>query len=89
MVSRGYMVMSEQMTATAGDKLDRVETLASISSSADLQLFVVNMPNVAGIQSQPGTAYRRTVDAVGAATGYDFLPSPPDAIETVVESMQS
>jgi DNA/RNA endonuclease G (NUC1) len=68
--------------------VDRGKGLNDIFTTADLQVIAVNMPNVAGIQSQPWEAYRTTVDAVEALTGYDFLASLPDAIENVVEANQ-
>ncbi|HEU4452941.1 MAG TPA: DNA/RNA non-specific endonuclease [Longimicrobium sp.] len=68
--------------------VDAGEGLASISSAADLQIIAVNMPNVAGIAGQPwnNPAYLTTVDAIEAATGYDFLSALPDAIEAAVEA---
>jgi DNA/RNA endonuclease G (NUC1) len=68
--------------------VDAGEGLASISSAADLQIIAVSMPNVAGIAGQPwnNPAYLTTVDALEAATGYDFLSALPDAIEAAVEA---
>lgn len=63
--------------------------LADVTSAADVQVIVVNMPNVAGIASQHWTAYTTTVDALEAATGYDFLAALPDAIEAEVEARAS
>jgi DNA/RNA endonuclease G (NUC1) len=60
--------------------------LANVHSTADLQVVAVMMPNVTGIQSQPWEPYRTTVDAIEAATGYDFLAALPDSIENVVEA---
>jgi DNA/RNA endonuclease G (NUC1) len=60
--------------------------LADVTSASDIEVIVVNMPNVNGIQGQPWTAYRTTVDALEAATGYDFLSALPDAIEAEVEA---
>jgi DNA/RNA endonuclease G (NUC1) len=68
--------------------VDRGKGLNDIFTTADLQVIAVNMPNIAGIQSQPWTAYQTTVNAIEAATGYDFLSSLPDAIENVVEANQ-
>ncbi len=68
--------------------VDRGEGLKDIFTTADLQVIAVNMPNVAGIQNLPWVAYRTTVDAIEAATGYDFLSALPDAIENAVEATQ-
>jgi DNA/RNA endonuclease G (NUC1) len=65
--------------------MDSGEGLANVASAADIQVIAVNMPNITGISSQPWTAYTTTVDALEAATGYDFLSALPDAIETAVE----
>jgi DNA/RNA endonuclease G (NUC1) len=64
----------------------RGKGLADVHSTADLQVVAVMMPNVTGIQGQPWEPYRTTVDAIEAATGYDFLAALPDSIENVVEA---
>lgn len=69
--------------------LPRGKGLADIASAADFQLIAVNMPNVNGIQNNPWTLYRTTVDQIEAATGYDFLHALPDNIETQVEANNS
>jgi DNA/RNA endonuclease G (NUC1) len=66
--------------------MDRGEGLANVSSASDIQVIAVNMPNVTGIQNNPWTMYQTTVDAIEAATGYDFLALLPDAIEAAVEA---
>jgi DNA/RNA endonuclease G (NUC1) len=66
--------------------LDSGKTLADVHSTADIQVIAVNMPNVLGISGQQWQSYITTVDAIEAATGYDFLASLPDAIENAVES---
>lgn len=63
--------------------------LADVTSAADLQIIVVNMPNVDGIQGNRWTMYTTTVDALEAATGFDFLSALPDAIEAEVEARAS
>ncbi|HET6764077.1 MAG TPA: DNA/RNA non-specific endonuclease [Longimicrobiaceae bacterium] len=60
--------------------------LANVHSTADLQVVAVMMPNVTGILGQPWEGYRTTVDAIEAATGYDFLALLPDSIENAVEA---
>ena len=59
--------------------------LSDVTSVSSLQVIAVDMPNVTGISLQPWTAYTTTVDAIEAATGYDFLSELPDSIETYVE----
>lgn len=49
------------------------------------RVIAVDMPNTADI-SQRWRTFRTTVDAVEEATGYDFLSTVPDEIETVIES---
>jgi DNA/RNA endonuclease G (NUC1) len=66
--------------------LDSGQTLANVTSTSSLQVIAVNMPNVTGIISQPWENYITTVDAIEAATGFDFLANLPDPIETAVES---
>lgn len=68
--------------------MDAGEGLANVASAADVQIIAVNMPNTAGIAGQPwnNPSYLTTVDAIEAATGYDFLSLLPDAIEAAVEA---
>lgn len=66
--------------------LDSGQTLANVTSTSSLQVIAVNMPNVLGISTQPWENYITTVDAIEAATGFDFLANLPDAIENAVES---
>jgi endonuclease G len=63
--------------------------LADVHSASDVQIIVVNMPNVTGIASEHWQQYTTTVDAIEAATGYDFLSALPDAIEAEVEARPS
>jgi DNA/RNA endonuclease G (NUC1) len=64
----------------------RGQTLADVHSTADLRVIAVNMPNVAGIQNNGWQMYKTTVDAIEAATGYDFLAALPDDVEAAVEA---
>jgi endonuclease G len=66
--------------------LPRGKTLADVHSTADLQVIAVDMPNVTGIISNGWEMYRTSVDAIEAATGYDFLALLPDSIENTVEA---
>jgi len=66
--------------------LARGQTLADVHSAGDIRVIAVNMPNVAGVQANGWQMYKTTVDALEAATGYDFLASLPDAIEAAVEA---
>jgi endonuclease G len=62
------------------------EGLANVTSASSIQVIAVVMPNQAGIQSNGWEMYRTSVDALEAATGYDFLANLPDAIEAAVEA---
>jgi DNA/RNA endonuclease G (NUC1) len=62
--------------------------LADVTQASDIQVVAVSMPNQAGISGTSWTVYRTTVDALEAATGYDFLSALPDAIENAVEAVQ-
>jgi DNA/RNA endonuclease G (NUC1) len=64
----------------------RGQTLADVHSTADIRVIAVNMPNVTGIQNNGWEMYKTTVDAIEAATGYDFLAGLPDGIEAAVEA---
>lgn len=41
---------------------------------------------VTGIMSQPWAGYRTTVDAIGAATSYDFVAALPDVVKVAVRA---
>jgi DNA/RNA endonuclease G (NUC1) len=60
--------------------------LAQATSASSIQVIAVLMPNQAGIQGNDWPMYQTTVDALEAATGYDFLAALPDAIESAVEA---
>ncbi len=66
--------------------LARGQTLADVHSTADLRVIAVNMPNVSGISANGWQMYKTTVDAIEAATGYDFLAGLPDDVEAAVEA---
>ena len=48
--------------------------------------IAVMMPNIQGIRDDDWEDYLTTVDAVEAATGYDFFANVPDAIENSIEA---
>lgn len=60
--------------------------LASVTSTASVQVIAVDMPNVTGIAARPWTDYKTTVDRLESFSGYDFLDRLPDSIETYWES---
>jgi DNA/RNA endonuclease G (NUC1) len=62
------------------------EGLADVASASSIQVIAVSMPNAPGIQANDWPMYRTSVDALEAATGYDFLAALPDDIEAVVEA---
>ncbi|HEX2191180.1 MAG TPA: DNA/RNA non-specific endonuclease, partial [Longimicrobiaceae bacterium] len=59
--------------------------LADVRSARDLRVVAVDMPNETGISGRSWRDYLTTVDALEAATGYDFLDRLPDGIEAEVE----
>jgi endonuclease G len=63
----------------AGTGLDRV------TSTTDVNVIAVNMPNVTGIVSNGWEQYRTTVQKIQQSTGYDFLAALPEAVECRVE----
>jgi DNA/RNA endonuclease G (NUC1)/PKD repeat protein len=69
--------------------------LADVVAGGGMRVIAVRMPNLVtasgptsaiGIRNNPWDTYTTTVDAIEAATGYDFLSALPDNIENVVES---
>ncbi|WP_161499174.1 DNA/RNA non-specific endonuclease [Flavipsychrobacter stenotrophus] len=50
------------------------------------RVIAVDMPSNQTVNSQPWTYYRTSVDAIEAATGYDFLSNVPTGIQAVVEA---
>jgi len=69
--------------------MDLGEGLDDVAGAGDIEVIAVMMPNVSGIQSNDWPMYRTSVDAIEAATGYDFLSLLPDVIETAVEATSS
>jgi DNA/RNA endonuclease G (NUC1)/PKD repeat protein len=69
--------------------------LADVAAPSDLQVLAVRMPNLTtpgvpgsavGIRDLPWDTFTTTVDAIEAATGYDFLAALPDRVERIVEA---
>jgi DNA/RNA endonuclease G (NUC1) len=50
------------------------------------RVIAVDMPNTQTVNSQTWGYYRTSVDAIEAATGYDFLSNVPTGIQSVIES---
>jgi DNA/RNA endonuclease G (NUC1)/PKD repeat protein len=61
-------------------------SIQNFAQLANTTVLAVNMPNVAGVRSDPWKKYLTTVDAIEAATGYDFLDALPDNLERSVEA---
>lgn len=67
--------------------LNAGQGLADVHSTRDLQVIAVNMPDSLTVpMSAPWQNYTTTVDAIEAATGYNFLSALPDSIQKIVES---
>lgn len=56
------------------------------SISATTPVIAVIMPNQQGIKEENWRTYRTSIDAVEALTGYDFLSTVPEAIQTALEA---
>ncbi len=60
------------------DDVNRVTTTTRV--------IAIIMPNVQGIRNNDWRIYRTSVDAIEAATGYNFLSNVPVAIQNVIEA---
>ncbi len=54
--------------------------------SNSTRVIAVSMANNQTVNSQPWGFYRTSVDAIEAATGYDFLNNVPTSIQAVIEA---
>jgi len=54
--------------------------------SAETEVLAVMMPNQPGVGAHDWTDYLTTVDAIEAATGYDFLTAVPEPVQNQIES---
>lgn len=54
--------------------------------STSTRVIAVDMPNNQTVNNQPWGYYRTSVDAIEAATGYDFLNNVPTNIQSVIEA---
>jgi DNA/RNA endonuclease G (NUC1) len=64
-------------------------TKSTVTSWDDLtgtSILAVSMPNITGVRNDPWANYLTTVDAIEAATGYDFLSLLPVAFQTAIEA---
>jgi DNA/RNA endonuclease G (NUC1)/PKD repeat protein len=66
--------------------LPRDHGLNDIHSPQDLEVIAVIMPNDPGVRDVDWRTYKTAVDAIEAATGYDFLAALPDRVERIVEA---
>lgn len=64
--------------STGTDDVNRVTT--------STRVIAIIMPNVQGIRANDWRQYRTTVNAIEAATGYNFLSNVPTAIQDVIEA---
>ncbi|MFO0658395.1 MAG: DNA/RNA non-specific endonuclease [Polyangiaceae bacterium] len=64
--------------------LDRGGGLADVNDKT--RVIAVIMPNEKGIITNDWGRYRTSVDKIEEATGYDFMPDVPEAIQKVIES---
>jgi endonuclease G, mitochondrial len=55
--------------------------------STTTRVIAIIMPNVQGIRTNDWRIYRTSVDAIEAATGYNFLSNVPIAIQNVIEAI--
>jgi endonuclease G len=60
--------------------------LADVTSNSSVQVLAVDMPNVTGISANTWQSYITTVDAIEAATGYNFLSKMPASVQTYWEA---
>lgn len=60
--------------------------LGNVTGTGSIEVIAIDMPNVSGIRSNGWTQYRTSVDAIEAATQYDFLDKLPDTVETFWEA---
>jgi endonuclease G, mitochondrial len=60
--------------------------LANATSTSSIQVLAVDMPNVTGISANTWQTYSTTVDAIEAATGYNFLDKLTDSVENYWEA---
>jgi endonuclease G len=54
--------------------------------SEETEVVSVLMPNQKGVSEREWTAYLTSVDAIEAATGYDFLSAVPEPVQRVIEA---
>jgi endonuclease G len=54
--------------------------------SSTTRVIAVDMPNNQTVNSLPWSAYRVSVDAIEASTGYDFLNAVPTNVQSVIEA---
>lgn len=55
--------------------------------TASTRIIAVDMPNTQTVSNLPWGSYRTSVDAIEAATGFDFLGNLPAALQTTLEAM--
>ncbi len=54
--------------------------------SSSTRVIAVDMPNVQTVNSQTWGYYRTSVDAIEAATGFNFMSNVPTSIQSIIEA---
>lgn len=67
--------------------LESGQRLSSITKTTRIEAVI--MPNIQGIRADNWQKYKRTIDEIEAATGYDFLNYVRKDIQAVIESKPS
>lgn len=83
--NEGKVVIPEKVWKVAVI-MPRDKGLADVHDYRDLEVIAVIAPNVPGVRNVDWTAWKTTVDAVEALSGYDLLSLLPDKVERAVES---
>lgn len=63
--------------------LEPGQGLRDVNTSARIEAVI--MPNIQGVRPDKWRMYKRTVDEIEAATGYDFLNYVPVPVQSVIE----
>lgn len=57
--------------------------------TTDSEVLAVMMPNQPGVAERAWTEYVTTIDAIEAASGYDFLTGVPERVQRVIEARRA
>jgi len=84
-LSEGMFDLDDPVVAHFPEFAADITDAGSRAINEQTRVIAVSVPNIEGIKETAWQTYRVSVDAIEAATGYDFLTNVPVGVQAVLE----